>query len=79
MVDIVPNTQEIIGHGSFSLVYRARLKTVSLFFYFSLKNIYYTTNKFWGRSMGESKFGRSFLFCPFWSEHGWVFATYLVR
>jgi serine/threonine-protein kinase ULK/ATG1 len=26
MVDIVPNTQEIIGHGSFSLVYRARLK-----------------------------------------------------
>jgi len=26
MVDIVPNSQEIIGHGSFSIVYRARLK-----------------------------------------------------
>lgn len=32
MVDIVPNSQEIIGHGSFSIVYKARLKKVSLFF-----------------------------------------------
>ena len=29
MVDIVPNSQEIIGHGSFSIVYKARLKDVS--------------------------------------------------
>ena len=65
MVDIVPNTQEIIGHGSFSLVYRARLKIVSLFFYFSLKNMYYITNKFWGKSLVESKFGRLFCFVYF--------------
>ena len=30
MVDIVPNSQEIIGHGSFSIVYRARLKAVRI-------------------------------------------------
>ena len=29
MVDIVPNSQEIIGHGSFSIVYKARLRNVS--------------------------------------------------
>ena len=29
MVDIVPNSQEIIGHGSFSIVYKARLEAVS--------------------------------------------------
>ena len=29
MVDIVPNSQEIVGHGSFSIVYKARLEAVS--------------------------------------------------
>ena len=28
MVDIVPNSQTVIGHGAFSLVYRATLKSV---------------------------------------------------
>ena len=28
MVDIVPNSQEIVGHGSFSIVYKARLEAV---------------------------------------------------
>ena len=31
MVDIVPNSQEIIGHGSFSIVYKARLEAVSFY------------------------------------------------
>ena len=31
MVDIVPNSQEIIGHGSFSIVYKARLEAVRFF------------------------------------------------
>ena len=25
MVDIIPNSQEIIGHGTFSIIYKARL------------------------------------------------------
>ena len=29
MVDIIPNSQVVIGHGAFSIVYKARLKTVS--------------------------------------------------
>ena len=37
MVDIVPNSQEIIGHGSFSIVYKARLEAVS----FIIFNVYY--------------------------------------
>jgi uncharacterized SAM-binding protein YcdF (DUF218 family) len=31
MVDIIPSSQLVIGHGAFSVVYRARLKTVSGF------------------------------------------------
>ena len=34
MVDIVPNSQLIIGHGAFSLVYRARLANVSFLLIF---------------------------------------------
>ncbi len=30
MVDIIPSSQLVIGHGAFSVVYRARLKHVSL-------------------------------------------------
>ena len=30
MVDIIPNSQVVIGHGAFSIVYKARLKTVSI-------------------------------------------------
>ena len=29
MVDIIPSSQLVIGHGAFSIVYRAKLKTVS--------------------------------------------------
>ena len=29
MVDIIPSSQLVIGHGAFSIVYRARLKAVS--------------------------------------------------
>jgi len=29
MVEIVPNSQVVIGHGAFSIVYKARLKIVS--------------------------------------------------
>jgi hypothetical protein len=29
MVDIIPSSQLVIGHGAFSVVYRARLKAVS--------------------------------------------------
>jgi hypothetical protein len=29
MVDIIQNSQVVIGHGAFSIVYKARLKTVS--------------------------------------------------
>ena len=30
MVDIIPSSQLVIGHGAFSIVYRAKLKSVSL-------------------------------------------------
>ena len=30
MVDIIPSSQLVIGNGAFSIVYRARLKLVSL-------------------------------------------------
>ena len=29
MVDIIPSSQLVIGHGAFSIVYRAKLKSVS--------------------------------------------------
>ena len=29
MVDIIPESQTVIGHGAFSVVYRAKLKAVS--------------------------------------------------
>ena len=48
MVDIIPSSQLVIGHGAFSIVYRAKLKSVS-----STKNCTY---------MGWSGINVSFFF-----------------
>ena len=33
MVDVLPETQAVIGHGAFSVVYKACLKAVSDFYF----------------------------------------------
>ena len=44
MVDIIPSSQLVIGHGAFSIVYRAKLKSVSINLGFSefirVKNLF---------------------------------------
>ena len=36
MVDIVANSQTIIGHGAFSIVYKAHLKSVRNYYFIYL-------------------------------------------
>ena len=38
MVDILPETQAVIGHGAFSVVYKACLKAVSYFLHTTLNH-----------------------------------------
>ena len=72
MVDIIPSSQLVIGHGAFSIVYRAKLKTVSSseqsFHWLKLLiccrsyNVYHTCCCFscclWGQIYGQGSCGR---------------------